>query len=256
MTTTMLLPYDVVEPFLSDNSLCQLSGADPKAVYECLLVILAEMKRDRDKATEVAGYRPKPSVPRCTACKIGFWEIDTKEAYAVCSECGVVAQTNLVLADNCTTFNERHDDGQRHHRTSAPDVPQWMQKALDYTSEELHRFEVEGEIDSLNDNPFVAEFKLFDVDKRDAKRYAMLPARANAIVRATAALVAPRVDKFFDMDDIRSRISEGRALPIMRYESPRMQYKCNRCGVGVSEPYMQRRHPCEWGKRPRKRSRM
>ena len=50
----VLLPYDVVEPFLRDNSVSQLSDADPKAVYECLLPILAEMQRDREPLRSAA----------------------------------------------------------------------------------------------------------------------------------------------------------------------------------------------------------
>lgn len=243
----VLLPFDSVHPFLTDSPLVKLTKVDVKPLYDAIIEIMTEWDRQRS----VPKVEVVTKAPRCSHCKIGYFVIDEVEANRVCGNCGIVAETGLILENNCQTFNERHDDMIRHERAVPKDVPKWLQQSLDAQGDEGHRFDVYEKLESLNSNPYAQNQRLPKDDLEKAKRDAMIPLRGNPLIRATAAMLAPKIDAYFDMKDMRVRISKSMPLPVMTYDPPVPKYACFRCGAAVFEPYMQRRHPCGWGKRKR-----
>lgn len=245
---SILLPFDSVRPFLDESPLLQLTQVDTKNVYDAVIEIMSLWdKRSKEQVPLV----PKP-VPRCTHCKIGYLVNNEVDADCVCSNCGVVQASRLIIENNCQTYNERHDDMIRYKRSVPKDVPKWVQQSLDMQGNEMQRFEVENELEKWNSNPY-AQHQWLTKDSLDkAKDDAMIPQRANATVRAVAAMLTPKIYAFFDFNDIKTRISKGMPLPVVRYQPPVAKYKCFKCGAPVFEPYMQRKHPCGWGRKRRR----
>ena len=245
---SVLLPFDSVRPFIEDSPLVELTQVDTKSVYDAVIEILSAWKtRAKDQVPLV----PKP-VPRCAHCKIGFLVINEADADCVCSNCGVVHESGLIIESNCQTYNERHDDLLRYERSAPKDVPKWLQQSLDMQGNDMHRFEVENKIENWNSNMYTRDQWLSKDALEKAKDDAMIPSRANATVRAVAAMLSPRIHAFFDFDDIKTRMSKSMPLPVMRYEKPVAKYACFKCGAAVFEPYMQRKHPCSWGNKRRR----
>ena len=243
----LLLPFDSVKEFLTDSPLVKLTRVDVKSVYDAMIEIVT-VWHTRTKSSPTIRT---PVPPQCSHCKIGYFVIDETEALKVCSNCGVVAESGLIIEHNCQTYKERHDDLARHARAVPKDVPKdvpkWLQQSLDAQDDDHHRFVVDDALEHWNSNPFAADQRLTKDQLASAKMDAMIPVRCNTTVRAVAAMLSPKVYEFFDMNDIRDRISKGKSLPIMAYSSPVPRYACFKCGAAVHEPYMQRRHPCGWG---------
>lgn len=250
-----LLPFDAVRDFLSQSPAVIYTSVSVALVYDAIIEILTALETQKiEQKRGNPQTNDKPTTERCTSCLTGYMQLNTKEAEKVCTNCGTVHEVRMILRDNCQTFDERYDDMLRHSRSTPNDVPKWVQKALDYDSEERHRMEIENELEHYNAIPHLKDQKLRPDEMMRAKRNAMLPSRANPSTRVVAAMLVPKVEKFLEDHDVRQAITAGRSLPTMRFTPRESPYKCIRCGAAVDEPYLQRRHPCGWGKKKRKQS--
>lgn len=242
-----LLPYDCVESFLKDCPLLTLTHENARDVYGAVIEMLTAWSEDKHgdaTPTETTWYA-------CEHCAGGGeLLINHKEAELVCKSCGVVRETSFMLMDNCRTFSERVDgtstSGSTGHCAS---VPWWAQKAIASDAADTFRGEVERELHQWRDNPYAMQLHRSKDDLEKAKLDAMIPKRGSATTRAVAALLAPEISRFFEVNNIRECVERGVTLPRMEYIPIRPKYTCNRCGARVFEPYMQRKHPCGWAKR-------
>lgn len=88
-----------------------------------------------------------------------------------------------------------------------------------------------------------------------AKKYGrMIEIKSNSLSKAFAAIAMVQLGDRVDWDCVKKAVNMSAPVPqVTIMERKVSQYRCNKCGQEVAEAYMVRKHPCQWGKKKRKR---
>ena len=177
------------------------------------------------------------------------FEVDPCRGDMICSGCGVTSR--YIVSDNCTVYSEF----QATIKTKAPPgVSDWIWASSQVDEQERYRAEVMSCMENLNEYRPGGTFHPVD-DLKGLHNLAMLPQRACASERAVAALLFPKVRDAFDLKAVESAVRSGKSVPKMeaRSKNPWGELRCPKCDASVATPYEQKRHPCAWGQRKRRR---
>lgn len=245
-----LLPYDCTRDFLEQHALTDISRVSPVNVHNCITHML-NVATPTPAASKSALPARKPQIEGCM-CKSpdGRYEVDPCRGDMVCSGCGVT--TRYIVADNCTVYSE----SQATIKSKAPvGITDWVWASSRMDDDERHHAEVMDCMCNLNEYRPGGTFHPID-DLKFLHALAMAPQRASAAERAVAALLYPKVRDAFDMSAVEAAVRSGGSLPKMHTTTNLLwgELRCKRCNALVETPYEQKRHPCGWGQKKRRRA--
>ena len=239
----MVLPFACVEEFLTDHPLRKLTCTRPPDLHEVIVQILTRERAEAEKASE----RPKTAEQfsfTCSQCKSHSHTVDYREAIVSCRECGACER----YVDPSLREYEKSDD--QSGASCKGSVPEWYNRSM--TDEERRSWEIDSEIQQWINHPMASIST--EKDKLPMiKRRALLPARANVTDRVVGALLTEFITELLDLDAVEKAVRHGKAVPIAEYVEKKPEFKCSKCGAAVWTLWESRRHPCDWGKKKRRR---
>lgn len=167
----------------------------------------------------------------------------------ICSGCGVTSR--YIVSDNCSVYSE----SQATIKVKAPPgVTDWIWASSQMDEDERYRAEVMRCIERFNEYRPGGTFHPVD-DLKLLHNLAMLPERASVSERAVAALLFPKVRDAFDLKAVEVAVRTGERVPKMetKAKGPWGELRCPKCEALVATPFEQKRHPCAWGQKKRRR---
>ena len=244
-----LLPFDCTRDFLSGHKLVSLSQASPERVHECFKQLLEAHDARMSSASDSGAPTRRKGQIKCPVCPIDaqyYMQIDSQRGDAVCSRCG--ACTRVVVPENCETYEERP----ACIKTQAPNnIAEWAWKASRHDDDTARRF-VEREMEHWNDYHSVGTH--WGIDRLAwLKSLTKNVANASCTEKAIAALLFPYIAETYDAKRVEQDVRSGRPLTKVVLPQAPVKYACQRCGAAVDSLYAQKRHPCGWGSKKRRR---
>lgn len=257
-----LLPYDCTREFFEAHPLVHIFRATPSNVHNCVTLMLEAWNKETDAdarpvdarsigAKQAANAPTRPArTSECPCATPGArFRVDPARGDMICSACGVTER--YVVPDNCTNYSEP----QMSIQTKAPPgVADWAWASSRADEKERQRSEVMSCMAKLNQYRPGGTFHPVD-ELKFLHRMAMVPERASSTERAIAALLFPDVREAFDLRAVETAVRSGASVPKMpvKTTSPWGELRCKRCDALVTTPYEQKRHPCRWGQKKRRR---
>ena len=220
LSSTTVLPFDIVCDFLNDHPVVRNMGVSSREVHSALLEINRRVEEAPTPPVETPIVRPFD----CLQCKAGRYVVVHHDGENVCDNCGIVAGRQLMVCQY-----ERPSDNVHQPKTSSiRGVPGWLVLKMATPYESMYS----GYWDRLQHYNIFTKLSHEQLQCADRRLRTWTDTGLTRDARLAASLLYPLIkDHFPATISIREHIRRHESIPVLNDPTPIPMFACGTCGV-------------------------
>ena len=232
---TIFFPYAAVKDFIESHVLVKGLHLKAEEVYNIIILMIDHEEKTKE-IVNVQGNDPT-SIQKCSICA-GIFEIDSKEGFVVCGQCGLVRPGKMFAPHHIFDVKTADIVYTRKKKDGVYSGPGFMNRLKSYTKNV--ETDARQQLEHLN-----VYTNLTETDLICALNRVLFVAQHNITIRCVASLLIPQINHL--------RFERGEVFDTYKPPLVVKRYKCNKCNQPVVDKWEENRHGCSWGLKKRTR---